>query len=112
MFQYNIIREVNKELHMPPTFSSTSFSFEKGENIPEHIEEYPALVGDSDKYHLQGYDSFDGGRYPLAINIDDIATANILRNARLRQLEISQPSSSSGGQNGIQDRVILLSPIN
>lgn len=97
---------------MPPTFSRTSFNFEKGENIPEHIEEYPALLGDPDKYHLDGYDTFDGSKYPLARNIDDLPTAQMLVEARLRQLEITQPTTSSGGQNGIQDRVILISPIN
>ena len=96
---------------MPPRFKESSFKFNHGESIPEHIEEYPGGAQDPAKYHLNGFDTFDEEDYPLAKDIDDLPTAQMLYFARLRHLEANQPSVSSGGQRGIQDKVLIVHPI-
>ena len=91
---------------MPPKFMASSFKFAEGETVPDHIEEYPfTKEKDTSKLWLEGEDTFSREYYPLAIDIDDYPTARILQNARLRHLEDTQPTSSSGGQSadGIQD---------
>lgn len=98
---------------MPPTFTAESFKFEDGQNVPEHIEGYPELnQRDTTKIWLEGEDTFDSEYYPLAIDIDDYPTAEVLLWARLRKLEDDQPTESSGGQawGGIQDRVYIRPP--
>jgi hypothetical protein len=95
---------------MPPVFSERSFKFEEGESVPEHVEDSLGYSRDPDKYHLDGFDTFASESYPLARDIDDLPTAQMLRAARLRHLEEAQPSSSSGGQSGIQDKVSIIHP--
>lgn len=62
------------------------------------------------KWRLEGYDTFDSEYYSLEGEYDDEAGAILAAKARLARLEISQPSSTSGGQAGIQDRVYIVSP--
>lgn len=95
---------------MPPVFNESSFKFEEGEQVPDHVEGYAGGAKDPSKYHLDGFDTFDGEDYPLARDIDDLPTAQMLHTARMRQLEETQFSSSSGGQSGIQDRVYVVHP--
>jgi hypothetical protein len=98
---------------MPPIFENSSFRFTEGESVPEHIEGYPrAEERDTTKIWLEGEDTFDGEFYTLAIDLDDMASASLLRTARLRHLEETQPSAHSGGQTtyGIQDRVHIRMP--
>ena len=96
---------------MTAIFRSTSFSFETGEEV-EHIEEWPSLYAmEPAKWHVMGHDTFDGEDYPLALNIDDLPTATMLAIANQRYLEIVQPSATSGGQEGIQDRVFVVHPV-
>lgn len=95
---------------MPPVFNESDFKFPEGEQIPEHIEGYPAGEKDPTKYHLDGYDTFSGEDYPLATDIDDLPTARVLHTARMLHLQEIQPQSSSGGQGGIQDRVSIVQP--
>lgn len=95
---------------MPPIFSKNSFKFNEGDQVPEHIEGYPGDSKDPGKYHLDGFDTFEGESYPLARDIDDLPTAQMLYTAGMRHLEETQPSSSSGGQNGIQDKVYIIHP--
>ncbi len=98
---------------MPPTFTEDSFKFEEGQTVPDHFEGYPDTeVRNRTKIWLQGEDTFDNEYYPLAIDIDDMPTAEVLRVARLRKLEEEQPTESSGGQSwgGIQDRVYIRQP--
>jgi len=95
---------------MPPIFMERSFSFGEGEEVPEHTEGYPREAGDPTKYHLHGYDTFSHEDYPLAIDIGDLPTAQMLAAARRRHLEEIQPTSSSGGQAGIQDRTSIVYP--
>jgi hypothetical protein len=59
---------------------------------------------------LEGYDTFDGTTYPLDGAYGSREAAVGAADARLVELERSQPSASSGGQNGIQDQVFLVAP--
>lgn len=96
---------------MVARFNQASFKFAEGQEVPEHIDEYPrAKERDQTKIWLEGEDTFSHEYYPLAIDIDDLPTAEILRVARLANLEDTQPTSSSGGQRGIQDRVYIRQP--
>lgn len=98
---------------MPPVFESENFIFLDGEEIPDHIEDYPEWHQKNErKWHLDGYDTFDGTTYTLAINIDSKRVATMLHQARLRELEKTQPTASSGGQRGIQDKVFIRPPKN
>lgn len=95
---------------MPPVFQERSFSFEEGQEIPRHTDGYPGGRRNLNLFHLEGWDTFSNEPYPLARDIGDLATAQLLQAARLRYLEETQPSSSSGGQTGIQDKVDIISP--
>jgi hypothetical protein len=99
---------------MPPKFCEDSFKFEKDQEVPDHEEVVSlSLEGrDESKIWLEGYDTFEGEYYPLAYDIDDMPTAFLLQAARLRELERTQPSESSGGQDvsGIQDRAFIRHP--
>ena|SRR5665213_2988686 len=96
---------------MPPKFMTSSFEFKNADDVPEHVEGYPnEQVRDPSKIWLQGEDTFSSEYYSLAVDIDDAPTARVLQSARLRLLEREQPSSQSGGQSGIQDKVIVRYP--
>lgn len=96
---------------MPPKFMSSDFDFEHDGDVPEHIEGYPnEQERDLSKIWLQGEDTFSSEYYPLAVDIDDAPTARVLQSARIRQLERTQPSTQSGGQEGIQDKAIVRYP--
>jgi len=59
---------------------------------------------------LRGYDTFAGEWYPLAgIFLSERAAVRAARK-RLQELERQQPSSTSGGQDGIQDQVYIVRP--
>lgn len=61
-------------------------------------------------WRLRGYDTFAGEWYPLSgIFLSETAALRAVRR-RLKQLEKTQPSSVSGGQDGIQDQVCLVCP--
>ncbi len=61
-------------------------------------------------WRLRGYDAFAGEWYPLpGIFLSESAAIRAARR-RLKQLEKAQPSSVSGGQDGIQDQVHLVCP--
>lgn len=97
---------------MPPKFKADAFDFLPGDKVPDHIDEY-ALSGDPrdpNKYHLDGHDTFEGSTYRLAHDIDTLEEAELLAEARKRSNERTQPSSSSGGIGGIQDRVSIVYP--
>jgi hypothetical protein len=65
------------------------------------------------KWSLEGYDTFEGGSdgfYPLDGKYDDELAAQAAARSRMAELEKTQPSSSSGGQGGIQDQVFIVRP--
>ena len=64
------------------------------------------------KWKLEGYDTLESEYYPLEGEYDTREEAEIAAIKRLKYLEELQPSESSGGQTeeGIQDRVYLVSP--
>ncbi len=67
------------------------------------------------KWSLNGYDTFEEGPeafYTLPGEWDTEKEAREAAKKRLQELEISQPSSSSGGQgfSGIQDQVFIVRP--
>ncbi len=61
-------------------------------------------------WELEGYDTFSEEYYPLDGEYPDEASAEKAAQARLEELEKSQPSTQSGGQGGIQDRVYVVKP--
>ena len=75
--------------------------------------------GDGDKkkgkWKIEGYDTFEGGTeafYSFPGKWDTEKEAIEAAKKRLQELEISQPSSQSGGQGfyGIQDQVFIVRP--
>ncbi len=62
------------------------------------------------KWRLLGYDTFSSEEYPLEGEYDTETDAIAAARARLAELEETQPSESSGGQDGIQDRVFVIRP--
>ena len=56
------------------------------------------------------YDTFAGEAYPLEGEFSTEQDAIAAARARLEELERTQPSESSGGQDGIQDRVYVVRP--
>ena len=65
------------------------------------------------KWSIEGYDTFEGGSdafYPLEGTFNNEVEALGAARYRIAELERSQPSSSSGGQNGIQDQVFIVRP--
>ncbi len=59
---------------------------------------------------LRGYDTFADESYPLEGEFSTQADAEKAAHSLLQELEIEQPSSSSGGQTGEQDRVYIIRP--
>ncbi len=91
---------------MPPTFTKSSFSFEKGEQVPAHEEGWSGGVPrDQSLWHLDGYDSFEGEEYPLASNVEDSETVQLLARAANRSINKAQPNAGS-----IQDTVSIVYP--
>lgn len=97
---------------MPPVFSEKSFEFEDGQEVPDHADGSLSGYRDPSKYHLDGFDTFDGEAYPLANDIDNFPTAKMLCAARQRHLEITQPTSTIGGPGGVQDQTYIIEPRN
>jgi len=61
-------------------------------------------------WKLQGYDAFAGDYYPLDGDFNTEADAITAARSCLTEIEREQPSASSGGQDGIQDRVFVVRP--
>jgi len=61
-------------------------------------------------WKLQGYDTFAREEYPLPGEYDTEEAAVAAARERLEYLERTQPSQTSGGQAGIQDRVYVICP--
>lgn len=59
---------------------------------------------------LSGYDPFAGDSYSLPGRYYSRASAERAARRALRELERSQPTEQSGGQDGIQDRVFIVRP--
>lgn len=62
------------------------------------------------RWKLEGYDTFEGAYYPLPGTFRTEFAAQTAARARLTELEKTQPSASSGGACGIQDRVFIIRP--
>lgn len=91
---------------MAPRFFEASFTFEKGEQVPEHEEGWSGEVERDPKlWHLNGYDRFEGSTYPIASNIEDHEVAELLARAVKRSIVKVQARSGS-----IQDSVHVISP--
>lgn len=93
---------------MPPQFTESSFHFSNDEVVPDHIDRYPGREQrDPTKFWLEGFDSFSNESYTIAIDIDDLETAQALHTARMAHLEITQPPASTGT---LQDSVYIRHP--
>jgi len=98
---------------MPPKFMESGFLFTDGEHVPDHHEVFASEAErDTGKWYLQGLDTFSDETYSVAIDIDTEEEAEFLATARLRYLEVKQPTIESGGQDrdGIQDQVFVVPP--
>lgn len=62
------------------------------------------------RWKLMGFDTFSSEWYPLQGSYVTEKDAQTAARRRLAELEKSQPSAQSGGQNGIQDRVFIERP--
>jgi uncharacterized protein involved in type VI secretion and phage assembly len=62
------------------------------------------------KWKLAGYDTFSSEWYDLDGRYGTKKKAQEAARKRLRSLERSQPTSTSGGQSGIQDQVFIVDP--
>ncbi len=93
--------------------NSGFFMLEAGlrECVLKELATRRALVGmHAARWTVRGYDSFAHENYPLpgAFETEDDAIA--AARGHLAELEIAQPSASSKGQDGIQDRVFVIRP--
>lgn len=61
------------------------------------------------RWKLIGFDTFSNESYTLK-SYPSLEAAEAAAKERLRELEQTQPSTSSGGQSGIQDRVFIERP--
>ncbi len=61
-------------------------------------------------WSLSGYDTFAGEAYPLPGRFLSQRGAERAAKWRLSVLELTQPSDTSGGQAGIQDKVYVHCP--
>jgi len=61
-------------------------------------------------WRLRGYDTFAREYYPLAGEYGDESEARDAARSRIVELEKTQPSRDSGGQDGIQDQVFVVRP--
>ena len=62
------------------------------------------------KWKLLGHDAFANEDYPIDGDFDTEADAVAAARAYLDDLERTQPSAASGGQDGVQDRVYVIGP--
>ena len=64
------------------------------------------------KWKIEGYDTFENEPYPLPGEYDGEDSAVDEAKKRLAELELSQPSETSGGQDygGIQDKIYIVRP--
>ncbi len=61
-------------------------------------------------WRLRGYDAFAGEWYSLSGLFFSERAARRAAHKRLKALERLQPSTTSGGQDGIQDQVYIVRP--
>jgi hypothetical protein len=64
----------------------------------------------NNKWELRGHDTFTNEDYPLAGDFDTEHDAIMAAKLELINLERTQPSLESGGQDGIQDHVYVIRP--
>jgi hypothetical protein len=70
----------------------------RGQGAPERV------------WKLQGHDTFSREDYPLPGAYETEEAAVAAAHERLEHLEATQPSPTSGGQDGIQDQVYVIRP--
>ncbi|MEM6497188.1 MAG: hypothetical protein AAF709_10725 [Pseudomonadota bacterium] len=62
------------------------------------------------EWWLEGWDTFGGHSYPIAGRYRTKEAATRAARRQLAKLERLQPTSASGGQDGIQDQVYVRGP--
>jgi hypothetical protein len=68
------------------------------------------MIASRGKWKLEGYDAFSSEEYLLDGEFSTEEEACAAARERMSELEKTQPSQSSGGQDGIQDRVYVIRP--
>jgi len=71
---------------------------------------WPGFLGRKDRWRLEGWDTYAAHSYPIAGSYGSEWMARIAARIELWKLERLQPSSDSGGQEGIQDQVWIVRP--
>ena len=66
--------------------------------------------GAGEAWTLEGWDTFAGHGYPLPGRYGTRERAVRAARRQLAELEKSQPTETSGGQDGIQDQVFVVAP--
>jgi len=64
----------------------------------------------TETWTLEGWDTFDGHPYPIGGRYFSEKAAKRAARGQLKTLERQQPTETSGGQDGIQDQVYIVSP--
>jgi len=68
-------------------------------------------MSDADEWKILGFDTFEGEFYPIDGSYSTVEEAMIEAQRRLKHLEETQPTATSGGQiGGIQDRIYIIAP--
>lgn len=71
---------------------------------------YDALKSLRGEWWLEGWDTFSGHSYPIHGRWRSKEKAIAAARRQLRDIERTQPSDISGGQDGVQDRVYVRGP--
>lgn len=67
-------------------------------------------VTNTKEWKIKGYDTFSMEEYDLPGEFETKEEAERAAQKRLEELEQSQPTIFSGGQDGVQDRVYIIKP--
>ena len=103
------IQEVSISSGWGEAFLSLAARFDEAmEAAAEPMSRVQGMPGRS--WKLQGYDTFSDEDYPLPGEYETEEQAIAAAEERLDHLETTQPSRTSGGQDGIQDRVYVIRP--
>jgi hypothetical protein len=92
-------------------FSERGF-FMLSDELARHLVESLAALGPGQRrtWSVEGFDTFAGERYPVGSDFATEREAVAAASVYLAELERTQPAASSGGQDGVQDRVVVVRP--
>jgi hypothetical protein len=96
----------------PAMFKESWFAFEEGEQVIEHIDDFPRREErDPDLYHIEGHIPNDGDFVWLAINIEDPEVAGRMLKAALDRLK-AEIEETGGLRTDMVSNAALVGPGN